>query len=337
MFTSVSSSGEEESARPISRGSREEKATIDHFEGIRSNLLLLERLDADVTLPLEACRPYAGPLLLRGPVRDISVFRYLINNRGIWEPHVTAWLAEFLQDGGDFVDAGANLGYFSVLAGALLAQTGKVVGLEPIPSHADFCRRNVELNGLVNVEILPYALWDKAELLEMALHGDDSRHLGGAHIVPEDGGGQPTQKVQCLAFDKLVESGEVDLPNLRLIKMDIEGTEPFALDGMTKTLETTRPVLALEMNTYCLGWFGLGPTAIWDRLRALDYRIMALPGEKQHEVLGGLKPPWPATSLREFTAADQLIEVSLVLNEMSPPCFPMDLIAIPEEFGSSSF
>lgn len=311
-----------------------DEPTIDHFEGITRNRSLFERLDADVTVPLERCRPFAGPLLMRGPVRDTSVFKYVIDNRGIWEPHLTRWVAELLSEGGDFVDAGANLGYFSIIGGALLAGRGNVISFEPLPPHFDYCVQNIALNRLSNVKMLPLGLWDKATSFEMTYHGDEPDHLGGARLLNplnQSPSSASTAKVSCVAFDDLLDAREIVLTNWRLMKMDIEGAEPFALDGMSRALGRFRPVMTLELNTYTLKFFGLDESDVWDRLVDLDYRVMAMLNDGQHEAFSKLTAPLPSSRLRRFESLDQLREAIQSLNEIAPPCFPIDLVAYPSE------
>ncbi|SCF63177.1 hypothetical protein GA0115259_100393 [Streptomyces sp. MnatMP-M17] len=48
---------------------------------------------------------------------------------GVWEPHMTRWLRGRLEPGDTFVDVGANIGYYSVLASQLVGDGVKVVAI----------------------------------------------------------------------------------------------------------------------------------------------------------------------------------------------------------------
>lgn len=50
---------------------------------------------------------------------------------GTWEPHLTAWIHQRLTPGATFIDVGANIGYYSLLAAHLVGPTGRVVAVEP--------------------------------------------------------------------------------------------------------------------------------------------------------------------------------------------------------------
>lgn len=63
---------------------------------------------------------------------------------GAWEPHLTGWLRRRLRPGDGFVDVGANIGVFSVLAARLVGESGRVVAIE---ASADVHRRLVGTPG----------------------------------------------------------------------------------------------------------------------------------------------------------------------------------------------
>src|ERR1700722_361196 len=78
--------------------------------------------------------------------RDAMVTPWLVLD-GLWESHATGWLQQALGPGQVFVDVGANVGYFTLLAGSLVGPTGTVVAVEAHPRLAELLRRNVIING----------------------------------------------------------------------------------------------------------------------------------------------------------------------------------------------
>ena len=70
-----------------------------------------------------------------------------IREEGIWEPYETSLLLSMLRPGDVFVDVGANIGYFSVLAASVVGDDGAVFAFEPDPDNFRLLRRNVALNG----------------------------------------------------------------------------------------------------------------------------------------------------------------------------------------------
>ena len=78
--------------------------------------------------------------------RDQTISRR-IREDGIWEPYETSLLLSMLQPGDVFVDVGANIGYFSVLAAVVVGEGGAVFAFEPDPDNFRLLRDNVALNG----------------------------------------------------------------------------------------------------------------------------------------------------------------------------------------------
>src|SRR5205807_5464610 len=80
---------------------------------------------------------------------------------GEWEPNLTAWLARTLRPGDVFVDVGANIGYFSVLAAGLVGPAGAVVAVEPSPTAFGMLVANLARNDAANARAVNLAAADR--------------------------------------------------------------------------------------------------------------------------------------------------------------------------------
>src|SRR6185312_2755012 len=114
-------------------------------------------------------RPFAtvaiNGLRLRVDLRDEGVGRPIFVDRE-YEPAETAFLRGSLRPGMTFIDIGANIGYFTTLAGGLVGSGGKVISFEPDPHNFDLLGRNTAANGIRNAETLNFALGEgEAEML----------------------------------------------------------------------------------------------------------------------------------------------------------------------------
>ena len=70
-----------------------------------------------------------SPLSMRvHAIADVHVSAAIAAS-GIWEPQETQFLLDTLRQGDIFVDVGANIGYFSLLAARLVGTTGAPLGL----------------------------------------------------------------------------------------------------------------------------------------------------------------------------------------------------------------
>ena len=147
------------------------------------------------------------------------------------------------------LDIGAHVGYFAVLAG-LANPSGRVFAFEPLDRVRERLTRNVELNGLTNVQCRAVALGrgsGPASFFHVPDGIPSSSSLSGEFmrsIIDTDK--LVTSHVEVTTVDEFVAqedlSGTVDL-----VKIDTEDTEDQVLEGMSKTLADDRPVLFCEV------------------------------------------------------------------------------------------
>src|SRR5690606_37998923 len=106
-----------------------------------------------------------------------------------------------LQPGDCFIDAGANIGFYSVMASARVGVTGRVVAVEMIPATAAVLRDQLRLNGAVNTTVIERAL--SARPGEVVTARLPAAQHGQASIVVSNPGGQ-TLEVETTTLDEIV-------------------------------------------------------------------------------------------------------------------------------------
>ncbi len=150
------------------------------------------------------------------------------------------------------VDAGANVGFWTVPLAQRAARTGgRVIAAEPVPANARRLAENVELNRLDDhVEIVPVALSDRRRSMPIILRDDAGlgSPTGNAAAFIDDGADERLERIEVAAVtldDLLAERGS---PHVELIKADIEGHEDRFLAGALATLERCRPIMVVEWN-----------------------------------------------------------------------------------------
>lgn len=134
-------------------------------------------------------------------------------------------------------DIGAHAGFVTLCAAQIVADGGRVVAFEPLPANLENLRRHVELNGLRNVDVQPYALASES--------GTSRFHVGGdlsTGRLAVDG----TVEVRTATLDGLLASGDVPLPDV--VKIDVEGAEADVLAGAGELLRGRRPALILATH-----------------------------------------------------------------------------------------
>ena len=190
---------------------------------------------------------------------------------GHYEPLVTAIVRGILKPGMSFVDVGANWGYFTLLAAALLGGAGHVLALEPDPRLVKILRENVTRNNLEQVTVLPIAAGEKTGTLTLEGYDERDENFGLSRISAGSNWSQQTFQVDADTLDKIL--AEQKIPEVDLLKMDIEGAEALAIPGLKNSLEQrTIKRLLLELHPLQLAEFGRDTAMITSQLQAAGYR-----------------------------------------------------------------
>lgn len=202
---------------------------------------LAERMDCQIVVPVSG-----GSRML---VRTSDLLGRVLATSGVWEPHVTAAFRALLREGDVCVDAGAHIGYFTLMASRLVGRSGHVYALEPERETYSSLLTNLELNSATNVSALCVGAGseDRLEPFFPSPLGNTGsaafRHRWGD--VRAD---QPTpRQAPVRTISSLVPVDE--LPRLRLVKIDVEGYELEALRGVAAVFESGhRPSLIVEIH-----------------------------------------------------------------------------------------
>ncbi|MCT9092606.1 FkbM family methyltransferase [Streptomyces sp. ASQP_92] len=163
---------------------------------------------------------------------------------GVWEPHMTHWLQARLQAGDVFVDVGANIGAFSILASRAVGDSGRVVAIEASPEFHRRVLQHVDLNGCRNVRAVNVAVADSRKTLTFVLAS--SKNMGANSIVPYDGPAESTFEMAALPLSEVLRADEI--AKARVIKIDVEGAEGGAVRGLAPVLDELRPDVEIAVE-----------------------------------------------------------------------------------------
>ncbi len=193
---------------------------------------------------------------------------------GVWEPHMTRWLQRRLQPGDVFVDVGANIGYYSVLASRLVGRNGKVVSVEASPAFHRILLRHAQRNGCANIRAVNAAVSDRDELLTFILAS--SRNMGANSIVPYDGPAESTFQIAARPLPALLT--EEEITRARVIKIDVEGAEGGVVRGLLPLLGRVRPdaELTVEVTPQRMAELGESVDDLLDAVRAHGFHVYHL-------------------------------------------------------------
>lgn len=152
-----------------------------------------------------------------------------------WEPHLTSLIKKYVKPGSVAVDVGAHIGTHTLELSKAVGEQGKVYAFEPQSKIFRELVMNMELNRAKNVEFFRVALASSSGRVELG-HLDPTNEGGAMVGVPGTG-----QYVTQLPLDA------IDLTNVSLIKIDVEGLELDVLKGALNTIRKNRPVLLIEI------------------------------------------------------------------------------------------
>ena len=175
-----------------------------------------------------------GPLRMRVDPNDL--IGRTIFHRGLWERPVAIHFRREVRRGDIVLDVGANLGQFTLLASHAAGPSGRVFAIEANPQMALNLRHNVALNQLTNVEIIEAAAWDCDDRLR--LHPGEPGNQGMASVASA-GAEQAGTLVPAVRLDRVLR--ELGCSRVDVIKIDVEGAEERALQGLAGILESQGP------------------------------------------------------------------------------------------------
>jgi FkbM family methyltransferase len=149
-----------------------------------------------------------------------------------------------------FLDNGANVGHHTLF---MAPNADRVIAFEPFADNRKLIEQKIAMNHLSNVQVLPYALGAKDEKLQY--HPGGAVNSGTGTFMPIDiGTYQDPIEIQVRNGDGLCR--EFNLPRVDLMKVDVEGFEPFVFQGLKERIHKDRPPVLTEMTDRSREGFG---------------------------------------------------------------------------------
>lgn len=180
--------------------------------------------------------------------------------------------SRLVRPGMVLVDAGANIGQYTLLGSTAVGAAGAVHSFEPVPQNWRHLRHHVELNRCANVHLNQLGLWDSSRKM---LVGMPAGITGNAGAFSVRGGAEPSGvEISVITLDEYLAHNKVD--RVDFLKLDVEGAEPWVIQGAMGTLERDRPLILMEVNRAALEDLGASPAKLWNTFAALGYRAWAI-------------------------------------------------------------
>jgi FkbM family methyltransferase len=235
------------------------------------------------------------------PAFDAYVGNRLVQDGG-WMFHEVRLMQHLTPVHGVFIDAGANIGGFTIPLARHVGRKGRVISFEPYRHLYQVLTANVALNGLANVWTHQVGLGN--ETLELVRRMPDLNQVSNP---------SKSHMVDGIASTMLVSYGEEDLmyvrpldsfdfPRVDMIKIDVESMELPMLYGARATLRAHRPLVFVEDSEIDDMASMRSPTSVMNLLSTVGYicinleqsglpgytSLLCVPQERQQDVMARL-------------------------------------------------
>lgn len=244
------------------------------------------------------------------PSDQISTYLYLF---GIWEPHITAWIESRLSPGDVFVDIGANLGYYSLLAAQQVGPTGSVVAIEASPSIFKLLERNVQLNEATNIRCVQRAVLEQQGRVK--IYRGPEYNMGLTTTLTTMANCSFEAEVDAGPLGNLLDPDEIE--KVRLIKVDVEGAEWSVVRGLEPLLPMLRTdaEIVIEIAPLKGVAYGETPETILSMFRSHGFHFYALENDyRPGSYIRGMKVP---TAPRRVDTVDKQVDLIVTRAELA--------------------
>lgn len=203
---------------------------------------------------------YHGKKLICYP--DSTSSSSIIYFNGLPDYWEMKFIQAYLRPGDNFLDIGANVGVYTILAASCIGKNGSVDAFEPINDMAERIETQASLNGIGNIYVHRLAVSDQNRMVEFG-YANSSAIMHMQRENELEGGGIQVRSIRLDDFkpEKYYSMG----------KMDIEGAEPLALrGGLGRLHEKNPPVWLLELAGYSQ-FYGMSSDEVLKFLKANGY------------------------------------------------------------------
>lgn len=240
---------------------------------------------------------------------DVDRFVYFLGR--YYDLDLQLLIDAIVGPGDTLVNVGANMGYVVLHAASRVGPQGRVLAFEPQIRCCQRLRRNLELNGITQVEVHNCALGERDDKLELKMRAGST--IMSTLCTDETDEPEIYERVEVdvrrgddLVFDRVIG-------NLMLM-VDVEGFELYVLRGLERTIARHRPPIVIEVIPRYLRRAGTSVEEQFAFFRDRDYAgyviklrkrdLLPLPGARRSDFV--LRPIATPAELHEEADIDML-------------------------------
>jgi len=202
---------------------------------------------------------------------------------GFYETELSYFLLRVLKPGDTFVDIGAHIGFFSLLASKLVSNEGKIISIEPDDVNVARLEKQKEMNESRNIEIFKTLLCGEkgAKTFYVNVDNDGGHCLWdvGLHPFNKKSAAHPeTKTVEAETLDSILD--QTGAGNVKVVKMDTEGAEPDVIKGSAEAIgKHNITFIVCEVNDFGLKQMGHSQDSLRSLMKGYGYDTFILTEE----------------------------------------------------------
>jgi FkbM family methyltransferase len=204
--------------------------------------------------------------------KDSELSQYIYQKK--FEINESSFIKAFLKKGDNFIDIGANIGYFSLMASKIVGAMGNIFAFEPSKNNLIRLNENIKLNNFSNIKTIQKAVSNSIGELDLFI-SNDGYDAWNTFAKPFWFKNYSTEKTFTTTLDSFIS--ELEISNLKLIKIDVEGWELNVLKGAENFLKTNIEVcLLIEFVEENLETAGISCIELYNYLSDLGYLLFKI-------------------------------------------------------------
>lgn len=189
---------------------------------------------------------------------------------GIYEPITVRHFREIIKPGDTVLDIGAHIGYYTLMSADLVGKRGKVYAFEPNTDNLTLLNKNIKANRYKNVVLVDKAVAKSTKKARLFINPIST----GMHsLIDIDNNGKSTM-VETVSLDNFFGKKP---PKISVIKIDIEGGEYAAFEGMIKLLkESKKLTIFTEYSPFAIKKSGRSPRGFLNYLKSCGFALYGI-------------------------------------------------------------
>ncbi len=143
-----------------------------------------------------------------------------------------------IKEGSIVVDVGAHIGYYTLLFSKIVGEKGKVFSFEAEPTNFKILKRNIEYNDCKNVICVNKAVSNKSDKIK--LYTSNNSSAGNRFFETNN---SKSIIIESITLDNYFKTF---LDDIDFIKLDIQGAEPLAIEGMKSIIKNNKKLIIMQ-------------------------------------------------------------------------------------------